>query len=113
MPEGVAMFVDTGLLHSGANESHRAGGHAQDAADHLSRGPLLSGMFGGFPAAEAFHDAVSVAHAKHVKSLRAHQQVLTAIGGNAHRAAAEFTSMEDRNAAQLRAVRPGSMARDH
>ena len=46
------MFVDTGLLHSGANESHRAGGHAQEGADRLSRGPLMSGMFGEFAAAE-------------------------------------------------------------
>ena len=82
------MFVNTELLHSGAAESHRAGAHAQDAADHLSRGPLSSGMFGGFPAAEAFHDAVSVAHAKHVKSSQAHQETLTAIGGQAQRAAA-------------------------
>src|SRR5271156_3246777 len=40
--EGVAMFVDAGLLHSGADESRRAGDHAQGAADRLSRGPLLS-----------------------------------------------------------------------
>jgi hypothetical protein len=102
------MFVDTGSLHSGANESHRAGGQAQDAADHLSRGPLLSGMFGGFPAAEAFHGAVSAARAKHVRSLQAHQEALTAIGGKAHRAAAEFTDMEEHNAAKLRAVRCSS-----
>jgi len=99
------MFVDTELLHSGAGESHRAGTHAQDAADHLSRGPLLSGMFGGFAAAEAFHDAVSVAHAKHVKTLQAQQETLTAIGGQAQRAAAEFTDMEQHNAAKLRALR--------
>jgi Protein of unknown function (DUF2563) len=29
------MFVDTGLLHSGANEAHCAGGHAQDGADDM------------------------------------------------------------------------------
>ena len=102
------MFVDTGLLHSGANESHRAGGHAQDAADHLARGPLSPGMFGGFPAAEAFHDAVSAAHAKHVNSLHAHREALTAIGGQAHRVAAEFTNMEEHNAAKLRTVRCSS-----
>ena len=94
------MFVHTGLLHSGANESHHAGGHAQDAANHLSRGPLLSGMFGGFPAAEAFHDAVSAAHATHVRTLQAHQEALTAIGGKVHRAAKEFTNMEECNAAR-------------
>ena len=99
------MFVNTELLHSGAGESNRAGTHAQDAADHLSQGPLLSGMFGGFAAAEAFHDAVSVAHARHVKTLQAQQKTLTAIGGQAQRAAAEFTDMEQHNAAKLRALR--------
>ncbi len=99
------MFVDTGLLHSGANESHRAGGHAQDGANHLWRGPLVSGMFGEFGAAELFHDAVSAAHGQHVKNLQAHQEELTALGGKAHRAASEFTGMDEGNAATLQAVR--------
>jgi Protein of unknown function (DUF2563) len=98
------MFVDTGLLHSGGNQSHRAGGHAQEGADQLSRGPLSAGMFGEFSAAEAFHGAVGEAHGKHVRALQAHQQVLTAVGGNAHRAAAAFTHDDERNAAMLRNV---------
>jgi Protein of unknown function (DUF2563) len=102
------MFVDTGLLHSGGNQSHRAGGHAQEGADQLARGPLLSGMFGEFSAAEEFHGAVSAAHGKHVRTLQAHQKVLTAIGGKAHRVAAAFTDTEGRNAAKLRAVRCSS-----
>lgn len=48
------MFVDVGLLHSGANESHYAGEHAHGGADQLSRGPLLSGMFGTFPSPRLF-----------------------------------------------------------
>jgi Protein of unknown function (DUF2563) len=103
------MFVDTDLLHCGANESHRAGGHAQDGADQLWRGPLLSGMFGGFTAAERFHDAVSAAHAQHVKDLQAHQQTLTELGRKAHSAADGFTDMDDRNAAKMRAVRCSSV----
>ena len=102
------MFVDTGLLHSGANESHRAAGHAQDGADHLSRAPLASGMFGEFAAAEAFHDAVRSAHTQHMRSLQAHQEALTAVGSKAHLAATEFTDMDERNAATLRAVRCSS-----
>jgi hypothetical protein len=102
------MFVDTDLLHSGADESHRAGGHARDGADQLSRGPLLSGMFGGFPAAETFHDAVSSSHDRHVKDLQAHQQTLTELGRKAHYAANGFTDMDDRNAAKMRAVRCSS-----
>ncbi|OBK50815.1 DUF2563 family protein [Mycobacterium sp. 1081908.1] len=99
------MFVDTDLLHSGANESHRAGGHAQEGAAALSRGPLASGMFGGFPAAEAFHESVTAAHGRHVKNLQAHQETLTGLGHKAHYAADEFTNMDDRNAADERAVR--------
>ena len=99
------MFVDTDLLHSGGNDSHRAGGHARDGADQLSRGPLTSGMFGGFPAADTFHEAVTVAHAQHVKNLQAHQEALTGLGHKAHYAANGFTNMDDRNAATERAVR--------
>jgi Protein of unknown function (DUF2563) len=102
------MFVDTDLLHSGANVSHRAGGHAQDGAAQLSRGPLVSGMFGDFPTAENFHDAVSAAHAQHVENLRAHQETLTELGRKAHYAANGFTDMDDRNAAKMRAVRCSS-----
>ena len=68
----------------------------------------MSGMFGGFPAAEEFHEAVSVAHGKHVKGLQAHGESLTAIGGKAFQAATGFTEMEAHNAADLRAVRPTS-----
>lgn len=99
------MFVDTDMLHSGGNDSHRAGGHAQEGADQLSRGPLAAGMFGGFAAAETFHEAVTAAHGRHVKELQGHQQTLTELGHKAHYAADEFTNMDDRNAAEERAVR--------
>jgi hypothetical protein len=102
------MFVDPKLMHSGGNQSYRAGEHAQDAAGHLSRSPLLSGMFGGFPAADEFHDAVSEAHAQHVKTLQAHQETLGAVGAKAHRAATAFVEMDERGAAKLQAVRPTS-----
>ncbi|MEB3981676.1 DUF2563 family protein [Mycobacterium sp. 663a-19] len=100
------MEVDMGLLHSGGNESHRAGGHAREAANNLSRGPLTPGMFGEFPAAESFHEAVTSAQAHHAKTLQAHQETLTSVGKNAHTAANGFTDMETRSAAQLRAVHP-------
>ena len=102
------MIVHTDLLRSGADVSHRAGGHARDGADQLSRGPLASGMFGGFPAAEAFHGAVCSAQAEHVKNLQAHQETLTELGRKAHYAANGFTDMDDRNAAEMRAVRCSS-----
>lgn len=99
------MFVDPGLLRLGAKESHRAGGHARDGADHLARGPLAAGMFGDFAVAEAFHGAVSAARAEHVRSLQAHHEALAAVGAKAHYAAGEFTAMDERGAEQLRAVR--------
>lgn len=102
------MFVDTRLLHSGSSQSRHAGDHARDAADQLSRAPLQSGMFGEFSAAETFHGAVNEAHRWHVRTLHAHQEALSAIGGKADRAAAGFTDMEVRNASKLRAVRCSS-----
>lgn len=102
------MFVDTELLHTGANDSHRAGGHARDGADHLARGSLSSGMFGDFAAADAFHEAVSSAHAEHVRILQAHHEALTSVGTKAHAAARGFTEMDRRNGAELRAVRCNS-----
>lgn len=99
------MFVDPELLRSGAKDTHRAGGHAQDGADHLARGPLVSAMFGDFAAADGFHAAVTSAHDRHVKILQAQQETLSAIGTRAHCAATEFTRMDEHNADQLRAVR--------
>jgi hypothetical protein len=63
-------------------------------------------MFGDFPAADDFHDIVSAAHAHHAKTLQAYQETLTGIGRKAHRAATEFVDMDERTAAELRAVRP-------
>jgi len=102
------MFVDPGLLRTAANESHRAGGRALDGADALAQGPLAPGMFGDFSAAAAFHEALSAAHAQHVNNLQAHHGTLSAIGAKARYAAAEFTAMDERNAAELRAVRDRS-----
>ncbi|KLO26669.1 DUF2563 family protein [Mycobacterium haemophilum] len=102
------MFVDTGLLHSGTNVSHLASDHAHVGADHLARAPLLSGMFGDFAVAEAFHDAIGAACARHARSLQAHRETLAAIASKAHMAAAEFTDMDDRNATRLQAVQCGS-----
>ncbi|OBH06030.1 DUF2563 family protein [Mycobacterium sp. E1747] len=102
------MFVDTDLLHSGGNESHRAGGHAQEGADQLGRGPLGAGMFGDFAAADAFQSAVTAAHTQHVQTLQGHQRTLTDVGAKAHHAAKGFTSMDQQNAGDLEAVRPSA-----
>ncbi|MGD1283465.1 DUF2563 family protein [Mycobacterium seoulense] len=102
------MFVDTALLHSGGNDSHRAGGHAQEGADQLARGPLASGMFGDFAAAASFHEAVTTAHTQHVQNLQGHQRTLTDVGAKAHHAAKGFTSMDQQNADEMQAVRPSA-----
>jgi hypothetical protein len=102
------MFVDTGWLHSGADHSHRAGRHAQVGADQLSRGPLSSGMFGDFAAADVFQEAVSSAHAVHVKTLQSHQHALTDVGVKAHQAATAFSAMDEHNATKLRVVQCSS-----
>ena len=96
------MFVDTGWLHSGANQTHRAGGYAQDGADQLSRVSLSSGMFGDFAAADSYHDAISAAHSRHIKTFRAQRDMLTALASKARAAATAFTDMDELNAAKLR-----------
>ncbi|BBY39835.1 hypothetical protein MMAN_39690 [Mycobacterium mantenii] len=102
------MFVDTELLHSGGNQSHRAGGHAQEGADQLAGGTVASGMFGDFDAANAFHSAVAAAHGQHVKTLQGHSETLTGVGTKAHHAATGFTNMDSHNAAEMQALRPSS-----
>ncbi|WP_374101668.1 DUF2563 family protein [Mycobacterium sp. SM1] len=98
------MFVDTGLLHAGATASQRAGKNAQHGANHLSRAPLLAGMFGDFAVAEAFHAAISTAHVHHVTTLVAHHKALAGIGEKAHHVGYSFTATEDHNAKLLRDV---------
>lgn len=67
-------------------------------------GPLLSGMFGTFPVAQTFHDAVGAAHAQQMRNLHAHRQALITVGEKARHAATGFTDMDDGNAAELKAV---------
>lgn len=102
------MFVDMGLLRSGAQESHHAGSHAYDGAGRLARGAQLPAMFGDFAAAEAFHDAVFAARVQHVRTLEAHNETLVILGDKAIDAAMGFADMEARNALALRVVRCSS-----
>jgi hypothetical protein len=98
------MRVDTTMLHSGADESRRASDHAGDGANALSGTPPTAGMFGDFEAADAFHEAISAAHAAHVKSLESHRDTLDDVGSKSHRVANTFTAMDDNNAKVLRDV---------
>jgi Protein of unknown function (DUF2563) len=98
------MFVDTAMLHSGAGEAYRASEHAQDGANHLSAAALVAGMFGEFADAEEFYDAISDAHAHHVKALQSHQENLGKVGDRAHHVASSFSAMDNNNAKVLREV---------
>ncbi|BBY04875.1 DUF2563 family protein [Mycobacterium noviomagense] len=102
------MYVNTGLLHSGADDSHRAGQHADNGANHLAGTSPVSGMFGNFDAAHTFCDAVTRAHTDLTARLRAHKEALTDVDGRARTAAADFSEMEKHNAATWRAVRCSS-----
>jgi hypothetical protein len=102
------MFVDTGTLYTGANDSHRAGACADDGANHLVRTSPVSGMFGDFAAAAVFHEAVAQAHTHHTVKLRAHQHTLSDVGDKARTVATAFTEMDEHNVSELKVVRCNS-----
>jgi Protein of unknown function (DUF2563) len=102
------MFVDTGTLHTGANDSHRAASHADDGVNYLAGTSPVAGMFGDSAAADAFYEAVAQAHTHHILKLRAHQQTLSEVGDKARTVATAFTKMEEHNASELKAVRCNS-----
>jgi len=99
------MHVNTEGLRSGAGTSYNAADHAYEGAGTLSRAAVSTGIFGNFPEADSFHEAVSGAHRWHVSLIETHYEKLGTVGDKAHSAAAEFADMEKRNAARLRAVR--------
>ncbi|WP_081288266.1 DUF2563 family protein [Mycobacterium asiaticum] len=102
------MFVDTELLRAGGREARRAGAHTEQAAQHLSREPLLAQMFGDFGAGEAFRVTVGAAHAHQLRTLLGNRTILTGVGDHAHQAVAAFHATEYDNAGRLRAVRCSS-----
>jgi hypothetical protein len=98
------MFVDTGTLHVGANDSHRAATCADDGVNYLTGTAPVAGMFGDFAAADTCYEAVTDAHTHHTSMLRAHQQILSNVGDKARTVAAAFTEMEECNASKLKSV---------
>jgi hypothetical protein len=95
------MFVNTGMPHSGATESHHAGEHGKDGANRLTGISLSAGMFGDFDAAQDFHEAVDAGRARHTKNLCGRQKPLRNIATKANWAA-PFTEADDHNANALR-----------
>lgn len=98
------MQVDVDEMRSGANRSYNAANFALEGADQLNRVGAASGIFGGFPAAESFHAALSEAHSNHVDRLRDHENRLGVLGDKGHKTASVFIDMEERNAEALRSV---------
>jgi hypothetical protein len=99
------LSVEPAGLRSGAVSSRQAADHAHDGAAHLSGRSVGSDMFGGFPAASAFAEAVSASHAEHVEILQGHGDNLATLGGNADTVAAAFTEADHNSAAALEAIR--------
>lgn len=105
---GEKLSVDPAMLNTGAGSSRNAADHASDAATHLSGRSLGGDMFGGFPEAGIFADAIRAAHAEHVEMLQSHQENLGTVADNADKVAAAFTEMDHRSAAAVEAIRCNS-----
>ncbi|GFG75194.1 DUF2563 family protein [Mycobacterium botniense] len=99
------MAGDAGLLRCGGTDWRCGAQHVYQGASHLSRVSLDSTLLGSFAVAEAAYDGPSVARPDHVKTLRAHQEVLGDVGGEADQAVSSFTVMEERSAVTLVVVR--------
>lgn len=102
------MFVDPAMLKAGATHSHSAADHAQAGIASLDRNAVTAGIFGGFGAADVYHQAISTAHTEHVTMLNEHRRTLADVADKAHHARRAFTGMDEFNAAELRAVRCNS-----
>lgn len=102
------MLVDPAMLTAGATHAHTASAHAQAGAKELDQRTVTSGIFGGFGAADVFHQAISNSHAEHVTTLNDHRRTLADVGDKAHHARRGFIGMDQAAAAKLRAVRCNS-----
>jgi len=99
------MFVSPDGLRDGDNTSYQGADHADDGASTLARASVGSRIFGDFPAAAQFHQAVSDAHSHHTTRAAHHAERLGVLGDKAHRAAADFDDMESANKDRLTLTR--------
>ncbi len=95
------MFVSPDGLRNGANSTYQGADHADQGAATLSRASVGSSIFGDFPAAAQFHQAVSDAHSHHTTQASHHAERLSVLGDKAHRAAGDFDDMESTNQDRL------------
>lgn len=99
------MFVDHDGLRQGANTSYTAADHAYEGSRRLGRAGVEESAFGDFAAARSFGRIVSETQTRHIGLITKHYETLGSIGDKAHLAASKFAEMDERNAAQLEAVR--------
>lgn len=95
------MFVDFDGLRSGANTSYTAADRAADGAGRLARAGMAASMFGDFPEAKSFQQALSAAQSRHAKLADQQCTSLGAIGDQAHVARSGFMDMEEKHTAAL------------
>ncbi|CAN5859793.1 hypothetical protein BH09ACT7_BH09ACT7_19730 [soil metagenome] len=98
------MFVEPAEMRAGANTSYNAAWLANEGATALARATVVSGMFGGFAAAQDFGTALGAAHSQHLSTLRQHEVWLGTVGDQAHTGASAFIDMDQRNSQALQAV---------
>jgi hypothetical protein len=99
------VHVDFEHMRAGGNGSYNAAWVARDGADKFSRVAVDSGIFGDFPEAGTFHEALTASHADHVDRMRGHEATLDKLGAKVHEAADRFGAMEDHNESMLQALR--------
>jgi hypothetical protein len=85
--------------------SPSAADHARAGATQLQQNAVTAGIFGGFAAADVYHQTIAASHAEHLASLNNHRRTLADVADKAQHAQRAFVGMDQHNAAQLRAVR--------
>ena len=89
------MFVDTDLLHMGADYSRSAGTIANRGAVRFASTQLSTGIFGDFDAALDFHNALTTAHQTHSTAMDGHHVDLVALADKANTAAVAFVAQDE------------------
>lgn len=98
------MEVDTHTLRFGADRCAEAAGMARAGGNKLASAAPMSGIFGDFSEAHAFHQAVSSAHQGHVERPNGHDHALTMVSDKGHQAAAVFVATDSQSAEAIEAA---------
>jgi len=98
------MYVDTDLLHMGAEFSRSAGSIVQRGATQLASTQLSAGIFGDFDAAHSFHSALTTAHQAHVATMNSHRVGFDTLAEKANAAATTFVAQDSQSSSDLTAA---------